>query len=129
MSKPKRQLAAIMFTDIVGYTRLMAESEENALALLNKNRQLHKELIEKHHGTWLKELGDGTLSYFNSVTDAALCALELQEKSLGDEELRLRIGLHQVILQKENKLLPAIMFIKTLKTSGSSSHCFLRKYP
>ena len=73
----------------------MGINESKALALLSKNRQLHKEIIEKHRGRWLKEIGDGTLSCFNSVTDAALCALELQEQTSLDEDLSLGIGLHQ----------------------------------
>ncbi len=45
-----RQLAAIMFTDIVGYTALMGEDEQKAFDLLRKNRQLQKPLIEQNNG-------------------------------------------------------------------------------
>jgi len=45
-----RRLAAIMFTDIVGYTALMGEHEEAAYQLLKKNRHVQKPIIEKHHG-------------------------------------------------------------------------------
>ncbi|MCH7498301.1 MAG: hypothetical protein IH971_10675, partial [Candidatus Marinimicrobia bacterium] len=50
-----RKLAAIMFTDIVGYTALMGKDEQKALKLLHKNRDLLKPLIKKHNGEWLKE--------------------------------------------------------------------------
>jgi len=53
------QLAAIMFTDIVGYTALMGNDEHKAFELLNKNRQIHKPLIEQYNGRFIKELGDG----------------------------------------------------------------------
>jgi class 3 adenylate cyclase len=59
-----RQLAAIMFTDIVGYTALMGEDEQKAFDLLRKNRQLQKPIIEKFNGTWIKEIGDGVLASF-----------------------------------------------------------------
>jgi len=49
-----RQLAAIMFTDIVGFTALMGEDEEKAFDLLKKNRQLQKPLIEQNNGRWIK---------------------------------------------------------------------------
>ena len=65
-----RQLAAIMFTDIVGYTALMGEDEEKAFDLLRKNRQLQKPIIEKFNGAWIKEIGDGVLASFYTVTDA-----------------------------------------------------------
>ncbi|HUH32842.1 MAG TPA: adenylate/guanylate cyclase domain-containing protein, partial [Daejeonella sp.] len=56
-----RQLAAIMFTDIVGYTSIMGNNEEHAFNLLNKNRQMQRPIIEKYGGKWLKELGDGVM--------------------------------------------------------------------
>jgi class 3 adenylate cyclase len=49
-----RQLAAIMFTDIVGYTALMGEDEQKAFELLKKNRQLQKPLIENTMANGLK---------------------------------------------------------------------------
>ena len=66
-----RKLAAIMFTDIAGYTALMSHDEEKALQLLQKNRALLKPIIEEYRGEWLKEIGDGTLSSFASAVDAA----------------------------------------------------------
>ena len=46
MANPVRQLAAIMFTDLVGYTSLMSNNEDEAYAILRKNRELHKRLIK-----------------------------------------------------------------------------------
>lgn len=64
-----RKLAAIMFTDIVGYTALMSKDEEKALQILKKNRELLKPIIRQFRGEWLKEIGDGTLSSFASAVD------------------------------------------------------------
>jgi len=47
MAEQSRQLAAIMFTDIVGYTALMGDDENKAFDLLNKNRQLQLQLLNK----------------------------------------------------------------------------------
>ena len=63
-----RQLAAIMFTDIVGYTTLMGNDEQKAFELLKKNRELQKPIIEQYNGRWIKELGDGVLASFNTVS-------------------------------------------------------------
>ena len=57
-----RQLAAIMFTDIVGYTALMGNDEQKAFDLLKRNRELQKPIIEQYTGRWIKELGDGILA-------------------------------------------------------------------
>jgi adenylate cyclase len=89
-----RQLAAIMFTDIVGYTALMGEDEKKAFNILRKNRQLQKPIIEKFNGTWIKEIGDGVLASFYTVTDAVMCALEIQKACEIIDDLKLRIGIH-----------------------------------
>ena len=90
----QRKLAAVMFTDIAGYTALMSKDEQKALALLKKNREMQQSLAEKHHGEFLKEMGDGTLLCFQSALDAVRCALEIQKSVKDDPDLNLRIGIH-----------------------------------
>jgi TolB-like protein/class 3 adenylate cyclase/Tfp pilus assembly protein PilF len=89
-----RQLAAIMFTDIVGYTALMGEDEKKAFSLLDANRKLQKPLISKNGGEWIKELGDGVMASFSSVTDSVGCACAIIKGSQEIEGLKLRIGIH-----------------------------------
>lgn len=89
-----RQLAAIMFTDIVGYTALMGRDEHGAFNLLKHNREIQKPLIRHFNGTWIKELGDGVLASFHTVTDAVLCANALHDACKKVEGLMLRIGIH-----------------------------------
>ncbi|MEO7393881.1 MAG: adenylate/guanylate cyclase domain-containing protein [Chitinophagaceae bacterium] len=89
-----RQLAAIMFTDIVGYTALMGDDEQKAFELLNKNRQLQKPIIEQYGGRWIKELGDGVMASFATATDAVQCAISIQRACNSIPGLQLRIGIH-----------------------------------
>jgi len=99
-----RQLAAIMFTDIVGYTSLMGKDETAAYQLLKKNRKVQRPFIEKHGGKWLKELGDGVLASFQTISDAVYCAIEIQRSCNVEPDLKLRIGIHQgeVIVEDED---------------------------
>jgi len=99
-----RQLAAIMFTDLVGYTSLMGADEERAFDLLQKNRELQRPLLEKHNGRFIKEIGDGILASFSSASDAVYCALEIQKDSQKHSDLSLRIGVHlgDVVFQKDD---------------------------
>ena len=97
-----RQLAAIMFTDIVGYTALMGDDEENAFVLLNKSRSLQKPLIAQFGGKWIKELGDGVLATFSTVTDAVNCACSIIKGCKSINGLQLRIGIHQAEIVLEN---------------------------
>jgi TolB-like protein/class 3 adenylate cyclase/Tfp pilus assembly protein PilF len=90
----RRKLAAIMFTDIVGYTALMGRDESTALRLLKKNRAVHRPLIRKYHGQWLKEMGDGILASFDSISDAVYCAGAIQAAAFQENDLNLRIGIH-----------------------------------
>ena len=97
-----RQLAAIMFTDIVGYSALMGIDEEKALHVLNKNRVIHKSVIARYRGKWLKEMGDGTLSSFNASSAAARCAAAILSEA-HREGIALRIGIHVgEVLFKDN---------------------------
>ena len=90
----KRKLAAIMFTDIVGYTASMSESESKSLELLEKKRSILQPLLKEYNGTFVKEIEDGTLSYFESAVNAATCAVKLQEQTYDDEDINIRAGIH-----------------------------------
>ena len=98
-----RQLAAIMFTDIVGYTALMGDNEQEAFELLRKNRELQKPIVEKFGGKWIKEIGDAVLASFYTVTDAVFCATEIQQACNKIPKLKLRIGIHQGEVVFENE--------------------------
>jgi len=97
-----RQLAAIMFTDIVGYTALMGKDSAKALELVRISKEIQKPLVEKHHGQWLKEMGDGALVKFSTALDAVNCAIDIQRTSRADFDGKLRIGIHSGDITIEN---------------------------
>ncbi|MCH7515006.1 MAG: adenylate/guanylate cyclase domain-containing protein, partial [Bacteroidetes bacterium] len=92
--RQNRQLAAIMFTDIVGYTVLMGKDTGKALEIVHISKEIQKPLVEKHNGTWLKEMGDGAMAQFSSAMDAVNCSIEIQESARGKLDAKLRIGIH-----------------------------------
>jgi TolB-like protein/class 3 adenylate cyclase/Tfp pilus assembly protein PilF len=94
VSEPRRRLAAVMFTDLVGYTAMMAESEAKALLARERHRTLVKEKITEFRGEWIEERGDEALATFESAVDAVRCALAIQGALREDPGLRLRIGIH-----------------------------------
>src|SRR5580698_2129384 len=93
-TNPTRELAAIMFSDIAGYTLIMGRDEAKAIRALSEHRELLRSLLPKFNGRILGEIGDGTLSSFHSATDAVNCARELQAALVDDSERKLRIGIH-----------------------------------
>ena len=70
-----RRLAAIMFTDIVGYPALMGSDEDQAFKVLAINREIHATVISRYNGTLIKEMGDGILASFHSSSEAVRCAV------------------------------------------------------
>lgn len=73
----QRKLAAIMFTDIVGYSALMGSDEERAFKILRRNREIPSKSIQQFNGYLIKEIGDGMLISFDLTSDAVRCAIEL----------------------------------------------------
>ncbi len=91
---PKRELAAIMFSDIAGYTAIMGRDEARAMRALAEHRALLRMLLPKFNGRMLGEIGDGTLTSFHSASDAVNCARQAQAALKDSPDLQLRIGIH-----------------------------------
>jgi adenylate cyclase len=91
---PTRELAAIMFSDVVGYTAIMGRNEREGLRAVREHRTHLRATLPRFNGRLIGEIGDGTLSSFHSAIDAVNCARELQAALVEDPELRLRIGIH-----------------------------------
>jgi len=92
--KKVRQLAAIMFTDIVGYTALMQGDEAVATSIRARHREVFRQQHELHQGKIIQYYGDGTLSVFKSAIEAAECAIDIQRLLQEGNPVPLRIGLH-----------------------------------
>jgi len=89
-----RQLAAIMFTDIEGYTALMQQNEAQAIQVRSKHRDIFNAITNKHRGKILQYFGDGTLSIFQSAVDAVHCGIDMQMGFMEDPAIPVRIGIH-----------------------------------
>ncbi len=89
-----RQLAAIMFADMTGYTAMMQEDEQKAKQLRDRQRLALEKFIPGHNGRILQYFGDGTLSIFNSAIDAVRSAIHIQQELLKEPRVLLRIGIH-----------------------------------
>ena len=96
----ERRLAAIVFTDIVGYTALAQADEAAALRLVQEQERLAEALLQIHHGRKVKATGDGLLLEFPDALDAVECAVDLQRHvhdrnaREGPPPLHLRVGIH-----------------------------------
>ncbi len=100
-TQSKRQLAAIMFTDMVGYSQQMQKDEGNALKLLEKQWEIVEPILNEFGGNRIKTIGDAFYTQFHSVLKALKCALEVQRVLSSynatrhfEEHVTLRIGIH-----------------------------------
>src|SRR3954470_15805919 len=97
----QRKLAAIMFTDMVGYSAMAQRDDHLAQMLLEEHRRLLREIFPRFHGNEIKTIGDAFLVEFGSALEAAQCAIEIQ-RSLAkrnhdvtpDRRIELKIGIH-----------------------------------
>src|SRR5256714_58978 len=101
MPPEERKLAAIMFTDMVGYSALAQRDDKVALELLEEHRRLLREIFPRFHGTEIKTIGDAFLVEFGSALEAAQCAIEIQRTLAkrnhdvtSDRRIELKIGIH-----------------------------------
>ena len=100
MPTSRRQLAAVMLTDVVGYSSLTQRDEALALSLLREHDRLLRPIVRSHDGRTVKGLGDGFLVEFASALDAVRCAIGIQRAlarrnaRAGDEPIEVRIGVH-----------------------------------
>src|SRR5256886_2885380 len=97
----ERRLAAIMFTDMVGYTKLTQSNEPLALKVLERHNQIIRPILPRYRGREIKAMGDSLMVEFESALDATGCAIEIQHAlhdynvSACDEwRIILRIGVH-----------------------------------
>ncbi len=100
MEQKDYRLAAIMYTDIVGFSRMMERDEAGTLDILRFHNGLVTEIAAKRHGTVIKTIGDAFLVDFRNTVEALQCAMDIQDavyahnKEAGGQPLLLRIGLH-----------------------------------
>jgi len=97
----QRRLAAIMFTDMVGYTALSQRNEALALELLEEHRRILRSIFPRFNGTEIKTIGDAFLVEFQSALEAAQCSLEIQRTLAkrnpdvsAERRIEIRIGIH-----------------------------------
>lgn len=94
MKEQNRQLAAILFTDIVGYTAMMQQDEQTAVNINKRYMAVLKQSVSIHGGKVENDYGDGSLCTFTSATKAVECAIEMQQQFQVGPKVPLRIGLH-----------------------------------
>jgi len=124
-----RQLAAIMFTDIVGYTALMGNDEKKAFELLSKNREIQKPIIEQYNGRWIKELGDGVMVSFNTASDAVNAAVKIQQACNATNDFQLKIGIHlgEVVFENDDVYGDGVNIASRIETLGVGSSVLFSK--
>ncbi|MFY0590996.1 helix-turn-helix domain-containing protein [Roseivirga sp.] len=123
-STRNRQLVAIMFTDIKGYTSLMQTDERKGVAYRERHREVFDTTTKKYNGRILQYFGDGTLSTFPSAIDAVRCGIEMQLAFREEPKVPIRVGIHSgdIIVTEEEIIGDSVNIasrIESLANAGS----------
>lgn len=121
------QLAAIMFTDIKGYTALMQQDEGKALQFRNRHREVFNSVTQKFKGKILQYYGDGTLSIFHSAIDAVKCGIELQLSFRLAPQIPVRIGVHSgdIIVNEEEIIGDGVNVASRIESLAAAGSVFI----
>ncbi len=116
----RRQLTAILFADIVGYTALMQSNEKQSLANLQKFKTELEKSVPTNNGTIIQYYGDACLVTFNSAADATNCAVALQVAFQNEPKVPVRIGLHsgEVVFKEGNVFGDAVNIASRIESMG-----------
>lgn len=122
-----RKLAAIMFTDIKGFTSIMQKDEANALELLARHKELFLKYTRQFKGKVIKYMGDGTLTIFDSAIQAVRCAIALQQAFTKEPVIPVRIGVHigEVIVENQDVIGDAVNLSSRIQAAGIAGSVFI----
>jgi class 3 adenylate cyclase len=90
----ERRLAAIFFSDIVGFTAMMGRDEAATMRVVEEDEAIHRAAFARHRGRLLKKLGDGMLASFDAASDALAAAREIQAAVTAGGRFQVRVGIH-----------------------------------
>ncbi len=118
-----RQLAAIMFTDIVGYTTMMQQNEQMAVEVIKHYNATLEKWVHHFNGRVLNFYGDGNLCSFSSATDAVNCSIEVQKELRSEPVVPLRIGLHigEIFFEQEKALGDGVNVASRVQSLGQEN--------
>jgi len=125
----RRQLAAIMFTDIVGYTSMMQTNENQAVASIGRHEEVLEKEVNNYNGRVLQYYGDGSLTIFNSATEAVTCAEKIQQILQQNPKVPLRIGIHigEIFFQNRKVLGDGVNLASRIESLGISGSVLFSK--
>ncbi|MDW3651185.1 MAG: adenylate/guanylate cyclase domain-containing protein [Bacteroidia bacterium] len=117
---PTSRLAAIMFTDIVGYTAMMQSNRDSAMSAVKDFEAVLKDRIASHSGELLQTYGDGSLSIFDSASAAVSCAKEIQEAIRGKVPLRIGIHMGEITIDGEHTFGDGVNIASRIESIGTA---------
>lgn len=124
-----RQLTAILFTDIVGYSAMMQRDEQGAIDLVKHHRTVLENTVAEYEGNVIEYYGDGSLCIFTSVTQAMKCAFSIQQQLCEEPVVPLRIGLHigEVVFEDKKVMGDGVNISSRIQSLGRAGSILFSK--
>ena len=122
-----RKLAAVMFTDIFGFTSLMENDEADAMEKTSVYKQVLHKFHKQHNGKIIKDTGDGSLSVFANSVDAVWCAVNIQKALRTPTNIPVRIGIHtgNVLFQQADVMGDAVNIASRIESFAAPGSVFI----
>src|SRR5664279_4054034 len=122
-----RKLAAIMFTDIFGFTALMEKDEADAMQKRTRYKQVLEQYHKQYNGEIIKDMGDGSLSVFTNSVDAVWCAVKIQKAFRTPIDIPVRIGIHtgNVLFQQGDVMGDAVNIASRMESFAAPGAVFI----
>ncbi len=123
-----RQLAVIIFIDIVGYTFIMQQDEPLALQIIDRFKEELKSTVHEFQGEIIQYYGDGCLMIFSNSSDAVNCAKVLQENFRKEPRIPARIGIHlgDIFINEGNIYGDCVNIASRIESMGvPGAYCYL----
>ena len=116
--KNNRELAAILFTDVSGFTSTMDTDENLAMDRISRHKEIVSLAIQSYNGKLIKDMGDGLFVKFSSAVDSVQCAINIQQL-INVENFSIRIGIHlgEIIIKNDIEVTNTLSHVRSLAPS------------
>ena len=127
--KSNRELAAILFTDVSGFTSTMETDENLAMDQISRHKEIVSRSIQNYNGHLIKDMGDGLFVKFASAVESVQCAINIQQL-INVENFSIRIGIHlgEIIIKNDDVFGSGVNIASRIHTASQEVYVYQKRF-